>query len=409
MQRQAPGRYAVAFVFVTVLLDMVGFGLIMPVMPRLIEDVSGTDLANASFWNGWLFVAYGGMQFLAGPAIGNLSDAFGRRPVLLLSVFGLFVDYLIMSFAPDLLWLFVGRFFAGLCGASYTTANAYLADIAEPGDRARVFGLMGAAFGLGFIIGPAIGGLLGEFGPRVPFMVAAGLSLANFLFGTLVLPETLAPDRRRSFSWTRSNPVGTLKVFASYRGVLPLGLVMFAFFLATSIYPAIWAFWGIARFGWSEATIGLTLAAFGLVTAIAQGALTGPTVKRLGEWNTVLLSFACSILATIGYGLAPSVTVVLLLFLVHAPEGFAQPALNALMSREAPADAQGELQGGIASLQNLGMLIGMFLYAQVFGWFMQPNALIVSPSVGYFLSGILQVAMLAYFLTLRRRVPAIPQ
>ena len=408
MAARAPGKYAVTFIFITVFLDMVGIGLIWPVMPRLIEDVSGSDLAGASAWNGWLFVAYGLTQFLFGPAIGNLSDAYGRRPILLLSVFGLAVDYTLMALAPSLLWLFIGRLVAGVCGASYTTANAYLADISKPEDRAKVFGMMGAAFGLGFIIGPAIGGLLGEFGPRVPFVVAAGLSILNFIYGYFALPETLPPDKRRPFSLARSNPAGTLKVFASYRGVVPLGIVMSGYFLATSVYPAIWSFWGIANFGWSEATIGLTLAAFGLVMAITQGMLTGPAVKYLGEWNTVVLALVSSLVASFGYGLAPNLIFVILLFLVHAPEGFAQPALTALMSREAPDNAQGELQGGIASLQNIAMLAGTFFYAQAFGWFMQPNPIAVSPSAGYFICAGLLVITLAYFLTLKRPAPITP-
>jgi DHA1 family tetracycline resistance protein-like MFS transporter len=404
MKRQ-PGRFAVVFVFITVFLDMVGIGLIWPVMPRLIEDVSGSDLAGASAWNGWLFVAYGLTQFLFGPAVGNLSDAYGRRPVLLLSVFGLAVDYVLMALAPSLIWLFAGRLFAGICGASYTTANAYLADITAPEERAKVFGMMGAAFGMGFIIGPAIGGLLGEFGPRVPFMVAAGLSLVNFVYGLVVLPETLPPEKRRPFELSRSNPIGALKVFASYRGVVPLGVVMFAYFLATSVYPAIWSFWGIARFGWSEAMIGLTLAAFGVVMAITQGLLTGPVVKWLGEWNTVVLAIVSSMVAALGYGLAPNLTVVILLFLVHAPEGFAQPAMTALMSKEAPENAQGELQGGIASLQNIAGLFGTFFYAQAFGWFMQPNPIMVTPGAGFFICAFLMALTFAYFMTLKRPKP----
>jgi len=403
-----PGRFAVIFVFITVFIDMVGFGLIMPVLPRLIEEVSGSDLAGASIWGGWLFFAYGGMQFLFGPAIGNLSDAYGRRPVLLLSVFGLAVDYLLTAFAPSMLWLFVGRIFAGICGASYTTANAFLADITKPEERAKVFGMMGAAFGLGFVIGPAIGGLLGEFGPRVPFFVAAGLSLLNVIYGWFVLPETLAPEKRRPFSLARSNPIGALKVFARYRGVVPLSAVMFLYFLSTAVYPAIWAFWGIAAFGWSEAMVGLSLAAFGLVTAIVQGGLTGPVVKRLGERRTVVFGLVMAVIALFGYGLAPGLAAVLVLLVIHAPEGFVHPALTALMSREAPEDAQGELQGGIASLQSIGMLMGTVLFAQVFGWFMKPNPLIVSPSIAYFLAGVMLALTLAFFLSLKATKPLTP-
>lgn len=404
-----PGKFAVTFVFITVFLDMVGFGLVMPVLPRLIEEVSGADLASASIWGGWLFFAYGGMQFLFGPAIGNLSDAVGRRPVLLLSVFGLAVDYLLTGFAPNLVWLFIGRIFAGICGASYTTANAFLADITKPEDRAKVFGLMGAAFGLGFVIGPAIGGLLGTFGPRVPFFVAAGLAILNFVYGWFVLPETLAPENRRSFSLARSNPIGALKVFARYRGVVPLSAVMLLYFLATAVYPAIWAFWGIAAFGWSEATVGLTLAAFGLITAIVQGGFTGPIVNWLGERKAAAFGLVTAVVALIGYGLAPSLTVVLILIVIHAPEGFVHPALTAMMSHEAPDDAQGEIQGGIASLQSIGMLIGTVLFTQVFGWFTRPDAPVYSPGAAYLLAAIMLAATLVFFLTLRETRSVTPR
>ena len=264
-------RLAVIFVFVTVFLDMVGIGLIFPVLPTIVRLIGKMNIAEATLISGWLFFAYTGMQILFGPLMGSLSDTFGRRPLLLLSVFGLAVDYLLTAFAPTLLWLFIGRLFAGLCGASYTTANAYLADITLPEDRAKAFGYIGAAVGLGFIIGPAIGGLLGELGPRVPFFAAAFISIVNFVYGYFVLPETLPPETRRPFSWARSNPLGTFKVFMSYRQVLPLCAVLFLYYVAVSIYPAIWAFWGIARYGWSELIIGLTLAVFGLLMALTTG------------------------------------------------------------------------------------------------------------------------------------------
>ena len=403
-----PGKFAVIFVFITVFLDMVGFGLVMPVLPRLIEEVSGADLAGASIWGGWLFFAYGGMQFLFGPAIGNLSDAVGRRPVLLLSVFGLADDYLLTGFAPNMIWLFVGRIFAGICGASYTTANAFLADVTRPEERARVFGMMGAAFGLGFVIGPAIGGLLGSFGPRVPFFVAAGLAILNFAYGYLVLPETHAPENRRPFSLMRSNPIGALKVFAQYRGVVPLSAVMFLYFLSTAVYPAIWAFWGIAAFGWSEATVGLTLAAFGLLAAILQGGLTGPVVKRLGERQAAVLGLVTAVIALIGYGFAPGLLAVMILLVVHAPEGFVHPALTAIMSHQAPEDAQGELQGGIASLQSIGMLLGTVLFAQVFGWFTSPAAPLHAPGAAFLLAAVMLAITLGFFLTLREVRPVTP-
>jgi MFS transporter, DHA1 family, tetracycline resistance protein len=262
---------------------------------------------------------------------------------------------------------------------------------------------MGAAFGLGFIIGPAIGGLAGEYGPRVPFFAAAGLAAVNFIYGTLVLPETLPPERRRPFSLIRSNPVGAFNVFRQYRGVIPLCIVMFIYFFATSVYPAIWAFFGIARFGWSEFTIGLTLSGFGLFTAVVQGTLTGPVVKHFGEWNAALIGLVVAAIAATGYGLAPGLIAVLVLLLIHSPEGFVYPALTALMSKEAPPDAQGELQGGIASIQNIAMLLGTVFYAQIFGYFTGKEAPVYSPSMAFYVAAALAVATIAYFVLYTKR------
>ena len=403
MPPHLPNRHSVTFIFITVFLDMVGIGLIFPILPKLIETVSGLDLAAASMIGGWLFFSYVGMQFLLGPTIGNLSDTYGRRPLLLLSVFGLAVDYLLTAFAPNMLWVFVGRIFAGLCGASYTTANAYLADITKPEERAKAFGLMGAAFGLGFVIGPAIGGFLGEYGPRVPFFVAAAISLCNFTYGYFVLPETLPPNLRRPFSFARSNPFGTFKVFTTYRQVLPLCIIMFIYYFASSVYPAIWPYWGIARFGWSEATIGLTLASFGLVTAISQGILTGPAVKFFGERRTVILSLTMAAIASAGFAIAPGIGAVIFFSILNAPEGFGDPALTALMSKDAPADAQGELQGGIASAKNIAMLLGTPMFAQIFGYFLKHGSAINAANASFYITAALCVIALAIFARLPSR------
>jgi DHA1 family tetracycline resistance protein-like MFS transporter len=398
---------AVTFVFITVLLDMVGFGLIIPVLPRLIEDVGHMDLGNAAVIGGWMFVAFSLAQFLFAPIMGALSDAFGRRPLLLLAVFGLFVDYLFSALAPTLFWLFVGRIIAGICGSSYVIANAFIADVTEPEDRARAFGLMGAAFGVGFVIGPAIGGLLGEFGPRVPFWVAAGISGLNFLFGWFVLPETLAPENRRRFRLRDANPFGTFRIFGQYKGVLPLVLVLGLFFFASSIYPAIWPFWGIARFGWSETVIGLTLAAFGIVAAITQGTLSGPLVSRFGEHKVAFWGLVFAIIAAAGYGFAGSLPVVLVMLVIHAPEGLVHPVLTALLSRAVPEDAQGQLQGGISSVTNIAMLLGTLFYSQLFGFIMTEGAPPSRAGWPFFVAAILLLAVLALFVTLdRRRIAA---
>jgi DHA1 family tetracycline resistance protein-like MFS transporter len=357
---------AVAFVFVTVLLDMVGFGLIMPVLPGLIEDVGHTDLSHAAVIGGWMFAAFSVAQFLFAPIMGSLSDAYGRRPLLLLAVFGLCIDYILCALAPTLAWLFLGRVIAGICGSSYVIANAFIADVTAPQDRARAFGLMGAAFGVGFVIGPAIGGLLGEFGPRVPFWVAAGIAGLNFVYGVFVLPETLAPANRRPFRLADANPFGTFRVFATYPGVLPLVLILGLFFFASAVYPAIWAFWGIARFGWSQTMIGLTLAAFGIVAAVTQGTLSGPLVRRFGEHRVVLWGLGFAALAAVGWGIAWSLPVVLVLLILHAPEGLVHPVFSAILSRAVPEDAQGQLQGGVSSVSNLAMLFGTLFFSQIF-------------------------------------------
>lgn len=403
MTKSPSSKHAVTFVFITVFLDMVGFGLIIPVQPQLIQTISQISIADAALIGGWLFAAFSLTQFLFGPTLGNLSDAYGRRPLLLLAVFGLMIDYLLMAWAPSIFWLFVGRLFAGLCGASYVIANAYIADVTAPEDRAKAFGMMGAAFGLGFVIGPAIGGLLGEYGPRVPFLVAAAVSALNLAYGYFVLPETLAPDKRRPFEWSRANPLGTFKVFSTYPGVMPLCIVFFIFFFASSVYPAIWPFWGIAKFGWSELVIGLTLAAFGIVMAIFQGALTGPAVNRFGESKVALFGLISSAIAAIGYGLAPSLTIVIILFVIHGPEGFVHPMLTAIMSKAVPENAQGELQGGISSIMSIAMLLGTIFFSQVFGYFMQEGNAVQSPDIAFYTAGVILAATLALFIVVRGR------
>ena len=386
------------FVFITVFLDMVGFGLIMPVLPGLIEDVGKMDVADASLIGGWLFFAFSLTQFLFGPAMGNLSDAYGRRPLLLLAVLGLGIDYMIMALAPTLPWLFAGRLFAGFCGASYVVANAFIADITAPENRAKAFGLMGAAFGLGFVIGPAIGGLLGTFGPRIPFFVAAAVSGLNLIFGYFVLPETLPLSGRRAFQLARANPLGTFKVFSTYKGVLPMCAVFFIYFFATSVYPAIWPFWGLAKFQWSPATIGLTLAAFGVINAVVQGGLSGPAVKILGERKLALIGLVTAVVAAAGYGFAYSFPLVLILLFVHGPEGFVQPMLTAIISKEVPADAQGEMQGGIASAQSLAILLGTVVFSQIFGYFLKPVAPFISPDIAFFIAAVILLCALVLFL-----------
>lgn len=396
----AVSRHAVTFVLITVFLDMVGFGIIIPVLPTLIEQVGHVSLGEAAKIGGWMAAAYALTQFLFGPLVGNLSDRFGRRPMLLLAILGLGLDFLIQALAPNLEWLFVGRVLAGLCGASWVIANAYIADITPPEERGRAFGIMGAAFGMGFVIGPAIGGLLGEFGPRVPFYVAAAVSGLNLIYGFFVLPETLAPEKRRRFEILRANPFGALNIFRAYKGVLPMCAVLFAFFFFTSVYPAIWPFWGMANFGWSEWMVGITLAVFGVIMAGFQGGLSGIAVRKLGERKVVLIGLLAATIAAFGYGMAGSLTVVVVLMFIHGPEGFIHPMLTALMSKTVPEDAQGELQGGLSAITSIAMLLGTVFSAQVFGYFLSDAAPFQSPNVAFFVAGVGLVLTLGLFLWL---------
>jgi DHA1 family tetracycline resistance protein-like MFS transporter len=291
---------------------------------------------------------------------------------------------------------------AGLCGSSYVIANAYIADVTPPEGRAKAYGLMGAAFGVGFVLGPAIGGLLGEFGTRVPFFVAAGIAACNFVYGWFVLPETLAPEKRRAFEWRRANPFGTLAVFRRYTGVLPLCGVLFVYFFASSVYPAIWPFWGMAKFDWSVAMVGLSLAAFGLIAAFFQGVLTGPLVARFGEHRVALFGLIIAVISAVGYGLVGTLAGVLILLVIHGPEGFVHPMLTTIMSKAVPEDAQGELQGGLSSVMNIAMLLGTVVFSQIFGHFMQPDALIQSPDVAmYVAAAVLALALLLFVATVR--------
>ncbi|MBE2278179.1 MAG: TCR/Tet family MFS transporter [Rhodobacteraceae bacterium] len=398
-----PSRHAVNFVLLTVLLDMVGFGIIMPVLPRLIEEVGSVGLDRASIIGGWMFAAFSVAQFLCAPLAGNLSDRFGRRPLLLLAIFGLGLDFLLSAVAPSLFWLFVGRILAGVCGSSWVIANAYIADITPPAERGRAFARMGAAFGLGFVIGPAVGGLLGELGPRVPFYVAAVVSLLNFVYGWFVLPESLPPAMRRPFDLARANPFGAFRVFSTYRGVLPLCSVLAVFFFASSVYPAIWSFWGIARFGWSEAMVGLTLAVFGIVMAGFQGGLTGYFTARFGERRTVLIGLICATIACAGYGLVGGLVGVVVLMVVHGPEGFVHPLITAMLTRKVPENAQGELQGGISAITNIAMLAGTVTFSQIFGHFMAEGRDWRSPSVAFWVASVCILVSLVMYVVLTRR------
>ncbi len=380
-------RNAMAFALIVAFIDSVGAGLVIPVVPLLIEEVGDVGLGDAAGIGGFLFATYGLMQFVFAPLLGALSDRFGRRPLLLLAVGGLALDYVLQAWAPTLGWLFLGRLIAGVCGASIVIANACLADVSTAQTRARAFGYMSAAFGLGFVLGPAIGGFLSEFGTRVPFWTAAILAGLNFLFGLLLLPETLERENRRVFALKEANPFGVLMVFVRFRGVLAYAGVMTLYFLGSAVYVGVWAFWGFAKFDWSGTTVGLSLATAGLAMALLQGFGTGPAVARWGEHRLAVAGLAVAALSAIGFGLVSSTAVVFAVLVVHAIEGFVHPGVAALMSRALPEDAQGTLQGGLAAIQSLSGLVGTLVFTQIFSFFMSSSAPIQSPDIAFFVAG----------------------
>jgi DHA1 family tetracycline resistance protein-like MFS transporter len=392
------GRSAFLFVFITVLIDATGFGIILPVLPGLIIELTGVSIDRAAQYAGALSFVYALMQFFCAPVLGNLSDRFGRRPVILFALLALGCDYLIMGFAPAIAWLFLGRAIAGVAGASFTPAYAYVADISPPERRAQNFGLLGAAFGVGFICGPAFGGLLGSFGPRAPFFAAAGLALANAAFGFLALPETLKPEARRPFAWSRANPLGTLAQMRKLPALSWLLAAVFVWQLGHQVFPSTWAFYTITQFGWSPREVGYSLAFVGLVMAIAQGLLTRVLIPHLGgERRAAALGMAAACLAFLGFAFAWQGWMVYAVSLSAFLFAITYPSMNGLASRLTPANAQGELQGAIACLYSLSSILGPPLMTQVFGYFTGPRAPRYFPGAPFLTAAVLTVVCAALF------------
>ena len=395
---RTPGKHALVFVVITVLLDIIGFGLILPVLPRLLVELTGDSLSQAAIDGGWLAFVYAAMQFVCAPVLGNLSDRFGRRPVLLFAVGALGVDYLVMANAPTLGWLFLGRTIAGVAGASFTPAYAYVADVSPPEKRAQSFGLISAAFGVGFILGPALGGLLGELGTRAPFFAAAGLSLVNFVYGTLVLPESLPPESRRPFEWRRANPLGTLVEMRKHPVVLGVLGALFIWMVAHQVMPATWTFYTKYRFGWSELMIGASLAVAGIVMATSQATLMRVLVPRWGERRTALTGIAVASLGYLGYGAANAPWMMFAWQVTWLLGALVMPSTNALMSHRVAKGSQGELQGAVASLYSLSSIVGPPLMTQLFGRFTAEDARVRVPGAAFFAAALLAwVAFAIYF------------
>lgn len=395
---RGPGKHALAFIFFTVLIDTIGFGIIMPVMPTLLVALTGETVSQVTLIAGWLLTTYAVLQFVCGPIMGNLSDRFGRRPVLLASLAAFGFDYALMGFAPTIAWLFLGRAIAGIAGAVYSPAMAYIADVSTPDKRAQSFGMMGAAFGLGFIVGPAIGGLLGELGPRAPFFAAAALAGLNFLYGVFVLPESLPADKRRKFEWKRANPLGTFLSFRRYPAVLAIAGAVFLWQLAHQVYPSTWSFFATIRFQWSEAAIGASLAFVGVLMAFTQGYLTGKIVPRIGEYRAVIVGVVSGAASMLVLAFATQSWVAYAGMAMGLLQGLAYPSMNAIMSKQAPPDQQGELQGGVASMMSLTTIIGPLLMTQTLGHFSAPSAPIYFPGAAFLLATGLALISLALIL-----------
>lgn len=383
--------HALIFICLTVLIDTIGFGIVLPVLPKLLMQVGSYSLSDATRVGGYLLVVYGVLQFFCGPLLGNLSDRFGRRPVLLISLVAFGIDYLLMAFAPSVMWLFIGRAVAGIAGAIYGPAGAYIADVSAPEKRAQAFGMMGAMFGIGFVVGPAIGGFVADLGVRAPFIVAGLLALANAVYGYFALPESLAPENRRPFALARANPFGAFRTFLKHPGVLTLVGVMFGWQLAHQVYPATWSFFATAKFDWTERQIGFSLAYTGVMMALVQGLLVGRIVKRIGEWRAAMLGIAAGTTAFFINAFAGHAWVIYLSMTVGALQGLAYASLQAIQSKRIPPDAQGELQGGLASMTSVASILGPLIMTQILAAYTDPAEGHVFPGAAFLLAGAIGV------------------
>lgn len=380
---------AIGFIFITILIDVLGIGIIVPVMPTLIRSFTGGDLSNASRYSGFLMASYAVMQFLFSPILGGLSDKFGRRPVILASLFGFSVDYLILANAPTIFWLFLGRLFAGITGASFTTAQAYIADISKPEDRAKNFGMVGAAFGLGFIVGPAIGGMLGQFGIRFPFYAAAVLTFVNALYGYFVLPESLKEENRRDFDIRRANPWGSLKNLTKFPLIAGLVGAYFCLNLAGQAHPSTWSYFTMKVFNWTPAEVGYSLAFVGLIVAIVQGGLSRILTPKLGEKNSVNIGLILYGIGFILFAYASQSWMMYAFMIPFGLGGIAGPSLQSLITQQVAPNEQGELQGGLTSMQSITTIIGPLFASNLFAYFTSENAPFQFPGAAFFVAGIL--------------------
>ena len=396
-------KTALLFIFITILVDVIGIGIIIPIIPDLIMELTGEGTAQAVIYGMWLTTAFAGMQFLFSPVLGEISDKYGRRPILLIALLGLSIDYLIHAWAPTITFLFIGRFLAGITGASFTVASAYIADISTPEEKAKNFGLIGAAFGLGFIIGPGIGGFFGEIDIRLPFYIAAGLTFTNFVFGYFFVPESLTMENRRPINPLKMIPGLSLVSLRNYKGVL---LLIFAFFLANlagQALPSVWSYYGIERYDWSPQEIGISLMAVGLLVAIAQGFLVGIVVKKIGKKRTIIGGFFLWTIGMFLFSQASEPWMLYAFLIPYAFGGVAGPTIQGVISNQVSEKEQGNLQGAITGLVSVTAILGQLTFAPVFYYFIRPESEIYFPGAPYVLAALLLfIALLFAILAMKR-------
>ncbi len=386
-----PRRAALAFIFITVVLDMLALGMIVPVLPKLVEDFLHGNTARAAEIFGLFATVWAAMQFLFSPVLGGLSDRFGRRPIILLSNFGLGLDYIVMAIAPTIGWLFIGRVISGITAASFSTANAYIADVAPPEKRAAGFGMLSAAFGLGFVLGPALGGVLGNIDPRLPFWVAGGLSLLNAMYGLFVLPESLPRDRREAFSWKRANPMGSFKLLRSHAELFGLSTVTFLSSIAHEALPTTFVLYAMYRYGWNERMVGLAIASVGVCSALVGAGMVQPLVAKFGDRRVMLGGMWFNFAGFLIYGLAPTG----LLFWTGVPVGglggLSGPPMQGLMTRRVKETEQGQLQGALSSIRGIAFMIGPIIFTTTFASFIGPQRDWHLPGAPYLLAGLVVI------------------
>lgn len=384
-----PGRAALAFIFVSVVLDIVAFGIIIPVLPKLIESFVDGDPVRTAYWVGTFGTVWALMQFLCAPLLGALSDRFGRRPVLLLSITGLGLDYVLMAVAPSLAWLFIGRVLSGMTAAGFATAAAYIADVTPPEKRPAAFGLVGAAWGFGFIVGPALGGILGATDPRLPFWVAGALALVNAAYGLFVLPESLPPERRATFRLERANPIGSLMFLRSHGALLGLAGVSFLYNLGHQVFPAVFVIWAGFLFGWDARDVGLALAVVGVANVLVQGGLVRPMVRRIGARRAMMVGAAAGTLGFALYGLAATPFLFWIALVVYSPAGVFNPSLLGVMSKRVDGNEQGRLQGANSSIMGIAGLVGPGLFTLTYAWAIRPGTPLHLPGLPFLVAALL--------------------